>query len=66
MGIATQNPKLRPVQGQTGIRGPFMTMVAQQLREIMAKLGIATVEQLVGRCDLLEKRPDIPLPRAPR
>ena len=65
VGIATQNPKLRArFKGKPEYAAHFMTMVAQQLREIMAKLGIATVEQLVGRCDLLEKRPDIPLPRA--
>lgn len=33
-----------------------MTFIAQQLREYMAKLGVRTVDEMVGRTDLLKKR----------
>ena len=58
MGIATQNPELRKrFLRQTGIcRVTFMTFVAQQLREYMAKLGVRTVDEMVGRTDLLKKK----------
>ena len=32
----------------------FMKFIAQELREYMAKLGVATVDELVGRTDLLK------------
>ena len=35
----------------------FMTFMAQELREYMAKLGVRTVDELVGRTDLLKVRP---------
>jgi glutamate synthase (ferredoxin) len=38
----------------------FMTFVAQELREIMAKLGVATVEELVGHTELLKKKQTLP------
>ena len=34
----------------------FMRFIAQELREHMAKLGVRTVEELVGRTDLLKQR----------
>ena len=34
----------------------FMTFIAQQLREYMAKLGVRTVDEMVGRTDLLKKK----------
>ena len=33
-----------------------MTFIAQQLREYMAKLGVRTVDEMVGRTDLLKKK----------
>ena len=35
-----------------------MRFIAQELREYMAKLGVQTVDELVGRRDLLKKRED--------
>ena len=35
----------------------FMKFMAQELREYMAKLGVRTVDELVGRTDLLKVRP---------
>ncbi len=56
-GIATQNPQLRArFSGKPEYVINFMEFVAQELREYMAKLGIRTVEELVGRSDLLQVR----------
>ena len=57
VGITTQNPKLRErFQGKPEYVMNFMRFVAQDLREIMAKLGVHSVNELVGRTDLLEVR----------
>lgn len=57
MGIATQNPELRKrFQGKPEYIINFMHFVAQELREYMAKLGIRTVNELIGRTDLLYKK----------
>ena len=56
-GIATQNPQLRKrFSGKPEYIINFMEFVAQELREYMAKLGIRTVDELVGRSDLLRVR----------
>lgn len=34
----------------------FMVFIARQLREYMAKLGLRTVDEMVGRTDLLKKK----------
>ncbi|MFI3326403.1 MAG: glutamate synthase large subunit [Clostridia bacterium] len=60
VGIATQNPELRKrFAGKPEYVMNFMRFVAQNLREYMAKLGVKTIEELVGRTDLLKVR-DIP------
>ena len=57
VGIATQNPELRKrFQGKPEYVENFMRFVAQELREYMAKLGVRTVNELVGRVDLLKKK----------
>jgi len=54
MGIATQHPELRKrFRGKPEYIVNFMHFIAQELREYMAKLGIRTVDELVGRTDLL-------------
>ena len=54
MGIATQNPELRKrFKGKPEYIVNFMHFIAQELREYMAKLGIRTVDELVGRTDLI-------------
>ncbi len=59
MGIATQNPELRKrFRGKPEYIVNFMHFVAQELREYMAKLGIRTVDELVGRTDLLVPKKD--------
>jgi len=53
-GIATQNPELRKrFKGKPEYVERFMIFIAEQMREIMAKLGARTVSELVGRSDLL-------------
>ena len=53
-GIATQNPELRRrFKGKPEYVERFMLFIAEQMREIMAKLGARTVNELVGRSDLL-------------
>lgn len=60
MGIATQNPELRKrFAGKPEYVMNFMTFIAQQLREYMAKLGVRTLEEMVGRTDLLRKRENL-------
>ena len=57
VGIATQNPELRcRFQGKPEYVMNFMLFIARQLREIMARLGVRTVDELVGRTDLLRPR----------
>ena len=57
VGIATQNPELRKrFAGKPEYVVNFMRFIAQELREHMAKLGVRTVEELVGRTDLLRVR----------
>ena len=54
VGIATQNPKLRKrFAGKPEYVINFMKYIAEELREYMAKLGIRTVDEMVGRSDLL-------------
>ena len=57
VGVATQNPELRKrFRGKSEYVVNFMRFIAQELREHMAKLGVRTVEELVGRTDLLRVR----------
>ncbi len=56
-GIATQNPELRKrFCGKPEYVMNFMNYIAEELREIMASLGVRTVEELVGRTDLIKVR----------
>ena len=57
MGIATQNPELRKrFAGKPEYVENFMRFIAEELREYMAKLGVRSVDELVGRTDLLCKK----------
>ena len=54
VGVATQNPELRKrFKGKPEYVKNFMLFIAEELREYMSKLGIRTVDELVGRSDLL-------------
>ena len=54
MGVATQNPELRKrFMGKPEYVENFMRFIARELREYMAKLGVRSIAEMVGRTDLL-------------
>ena len=60
VGVATQDPVLRAkFQGQPEHVVNFFFFVAEELREIMAKLGMRTFAQMIGRSDLLDTKKGI-------
>jgi glutamate synthase (NADPH/NADH) large chain len=60
VGIATQDPELRAkFTGRPEHVIHLMRHIAEELRRIMAGLGFRTVEEMVGRSDLLDFRPAI-------
>jgi glutamate synthase (NADPH/NADH) large chain len=57
VGIATQNPELRrKFTGQPEHVINFFFFIAEEVRELMAKLGIRKFDDLIGRSDLLDMR----------
>jgi glutamate synthase domain-containing protein 2/glutamate synthase domain-containing protein 1/glutamate synthase domain-containing protein 3 len=55
VGVATQDPELRArFEGQPEHVVNYLFMVAEEARRLMAGLGVRTVDQLIGRTDLLE------------
>ena len=59
VGVATQNPELRKrFRGKPEYVENFMRFIARELREYMARLGVHTVDEMVGRTDLLKQSPD--------
>ena len=58
VGVATQDPVLRKrFTGQPEHAINYFFFVAEELREIMAKLGFRTLDEMVGRVDRLDMRP---------
>ena len=57
VGIATQNPLLREkFRGQAEHVINFFKYIAEEVRELMAQLGFRTIDQMIGRSDLLETK----------
>ena len=57
VGVATQNPELRKkFTGDPAHVINFMRFIAQEMRELMAKLGFRTINEMVGRTDMLDMR----------
>ncbi|MFD2036504.1 glutamate synthase large subunit [Belliella marina] len=55
VGIATQNPELRKLfTGSPDHVVNYFMFLAQDLREIMASLGFATIDEMVGQSDVLK------------
>ena len=55
VGIATQDPELRKkFKGKPEHVVNYLFMVAEELRKIMANLGLRTVNEMIGRVDLLD------------
>ncbi len=66
VGIATQNPALRAkFSGKLEYVVSFMTFVAEELREIMARLGVRRVDDLVGHTEYIRTAKSLP-PRVRR
>ncbi len=60
VGIATQDPELRrKFTGRPGHVVNLMRLIAEDLRGIMAEMGLRTVDEMVGRVDLLDFQPAI-------
>jgi glutamate synthase (NADPH) large chain len=60
VGIATQNPKLREkFAGKAEHVVNFFHFIAQEVRELMAQLGFRTIDEMIGRSDLLDMKPAI-------
>jgi glutamate synthase (ferredoxin) len=57
VGVATQNPELRKnFTGDPAHAVNFMRFIGQEVREIMAQMGLRTINSIIGRADLLEPR----------
>ncbi|ABZ83537.1 glutamate synthase [nadph] large chain [Heliomicrobium modesticaldum Ice1] len=55
VGVATQNPELRKkFTGDPAHLVNFMRFIAEEMREIMAELGFRTIDEMIGRTDVLE------------
>ncbi|MCU1334549.1 MAG: glutamate synthase large subunit [Bryobacterales bacterium] len=60
VGIATQDPALRKkFEGKPEHVINYFFFVAEQLRELMAKLGFRRMDEMIGRSDMLDMRPGI-------
>jgi len=54
VGVATQNPELRKkFAGKPEHVVNYMRFIAQEMREIMAELGFRTIDEMIGRTDML-------------
>jgi glutamate synthase domain-containing protein 2/glutamate synthase domain-containing protein 3 len=67
VGVATQRPELRAkFSGTPEQVVHFMLFVAQEVRELLARLGFRSLDEVIGRADLLVARPTINLPKTDR
>jgi glutamate synthase (ferredoxin) len=58
VGVATQDPELRKkFSGKPEYVVNFFRFVAEEVRELMAKLGFRTMEEMIGRVDKLDFKP---------
>ena len=57
MGVATQNPELRKhFEGRAEYVVNYFTFLAQMLREYLSEIGVRSLQEIIGRTDLLEVR----------
>jgi glutamate synthase (ferredoxin) len=60
VGIATQNPELRAkFAGTPEMVARYLLLVAEEVRLLLSSLGLRTLEEAVGRVDLLRRRTDV-------
>jgi glutamate synthase (NADPH/NADH) large chain/glutamate synthase (ferredoxin) len=64
-GIATQREDLRAkYTGKPEQLINYLTGVAQEVRELLAQIGVRTLDEIIGRTDLLSQVQEAPFPRA--
>ena len=55
VGVATQNPELRArYTGRPEFVETFFEFVAQEVRELLARLGFRTLDEAIGHCEVLD------------
>ena len=55
VGVATQNPELRKrFSGKPEFVETFFTYIAEEVRELLAELGFRTLEEAIGRVEVLD------------
>ncbi|HUU91584.1 MAG TPA: glutamate synthase large subunit, partial [Phycisphaerae bacterium] len=60
VGVATQDERLRArFAGKPEYVERFLRFIAEDLREIMAELGFRTVDEMVGRVEMLDAEPAV-------
>jgi glutamate synthase (NADPH/NADH) large chain len=60
VGVATQNPELRKrFMGKADHLVNFFRFLAEDVREYLAELGFRSLEEIIGRFDLIERNPDV-------
>ena len=64
VGIATQNPALRrKFNGTPEMVVSFFRSLAEEIRQLLADIGFASLDQIIGRSDLLSQKSSFKLPR---
>ena len=59
VGVATQNEELRKrFRGRSEYLVNFFTFLAQEVREYLAEIGVARLDDIIGRTDLIVRKPD--------
>jgi glutamate synthase (NADPH) large chain len=60
VGVATQNPELRKrFTGKADYLVNFFRMLAEDVREYLAETGCRSMDEIIGRFDLLERNPEV-------
>ena len=60
MGVATQHPELRKhFMGRYEYLVNYFTFLAQEVREHLAEMGCRSLDEIVGRTDLIETKPSV-------
>lgn len=64
VGVATQNPELRKrFLGRSEYVINFFRFLAQEIRETLAEIGVRSIDEIIGRSDLLRVKPDLQTPK---
>lgn len=64
VGVATQNPELRKrFLGRSEYVINFFRFLAQEIRETLAEIGVRSLDEIIGRSDMLTVKPDLKTPK---